>query len=233
MKAYAIVLAGGSGSRMKSEINKVFLPLRGVPAIVRAIAPFTGLCAGAVVVAREQDEEEMTDLLARYGMNRFVSKVVRGGDTRQASVANGLSALPGDAEIVLIHDGARALVTEEVISRALKSAEEKGSGVAAVPVTDTVKKADGQGRVLETLDRAALYAMQTPQAFQVQLIAKAHEKARAEGFVATDDAALLEALGLPVYLTLGDKENLKLTTPEDLTFGEAILNLRREREALE
>lgn len=231
MKAYGLILGGGSGQRMGSEINKVFLPIRGVPAIVRAIAPFSGLCAGAVAVARQEDAEEMTALIRRFGLDRFVQKVVVGGDTRQASVKNGLDALPQDADVVLIHDGARALVTEDVISRALRSAWERGSGVAAVPVTDTVKRADGEGRVLETLNRDELYAMQTPQAFRLSLIREAH--AKAAGDIATDDAALVERMGQPVYLTLGDKENLKLTTPADLAFAEAILTLRREREALE
>ncbi|MDD3335175.1 MAG: 2-C-methyl-D-erythritol 4-phosphate cytidylyltransferase [Eubacteriales bacterium] len=214
-------------------MNKIFLPLRGIPAIVRSVAPFSGICAGAVVVARQEEQEEMTELLAQYGLSRFVKTVAVGGDTRQASVKNGLDALPKDAEIVLIHDGARALITEEVITRALASAEERGCGVAAVPVTDTVKRAEADGRVLETLNREELYAMQTPQAFQVPLIRSAHERAKKDGYLATDDAALLEYAGLPVYLTAGDRENIKLTTPADLAFGEAILTLRREREAMQ
>lgn len=233
MKSYALILGGGSGTRMGSEINKVFLPLRGVPAIIRAIAPFSGLCAGAVVVARQEDMDEMTGLIRRYGMSRFVLAVVKGGDTRQASVKNGLAALPEGAELVMIHDGARALVTEDVITQAMQSAEANGSGIAAIPVTDTIKRADAEGKVLGTLNREELYAMQTPQAFQLPLILKAHEKALQNGFLATDDAALLEYAGLPVYLTPGDRENIKLTTPADMAFGEAILTLRREREALQ
>ena len=177
MKRYVLLLGGGSGQRMGGEINKVFLPLRGVPAIVRAAAPFSGLCAGAVAVARQEELAEMEGVFRRYGLANFVIKVVAGGADRQASVLNGLNALPGDAELVLIHDGARALVSEDVIVRAIESAEGKGSGVAAVPVTDTVKRADKAGRVLETLNREALYAMQTPQAFQLALIRQAHERA--------------------------------------------------------
>ena len=232
MKAYAIILGGGSGRRMGLESNKIFLTLSGIPAIVRAIAPFTGFCAGAVVVAREEDMDEMSAVISQYGLSRFVLRVVPGGATRQGSVKNGLAALPEDADIVLVHDGARALVTDEVIEAALRSAEEKGSGVAAVPVTDTIKKADESGLVTETLTRVELYAMQTPQAFRVELLRRAHAQADAAGYDATDDAALLEYAGMPVYLTRGHKENLKLTTPEDLAFGEAILRMRREREAL-
>ena len=195
MKVCAVILGGGSGSRMGAKQNKIFLPLRGVPAIVRAAAPFTGLCAEAVVVARPEEQDEMTALLRRYGLDSFVKKVVPGGSTRQESVRHGLDALPGDTDIVMIHDGARALVTEDVI-------------------------------------RDELRAMQTPQAFQLPLLRRAHELAEQDGFLGTDDAALLEHAGLPVYLTLGDKENLKLTTPADMAFGEAILTLRREKEAL-
>lgn len=233
MKAYAVILAGGSGRRMGLTENKIFLTLSGVPAIIRAIAPFTGFCAGAVVVSRREDMDEMQGLIARYHLNRFVAAVVPGGDTRQGSVKNGLAALPDDADIVLIHDGARALVTDEVIRRAMESAEEKGSGIAAVKVTDTVKRADASGVVLETLNREELYAMQTPQAFRKEIILRAHKIAEEKGVDATDDAALLELAGEPVYLSLGDKENLKLTTPEDIAFGEAILRMRREREALQ
>ena len=127
MKAYAIILGGGSATRMGGGQNKVFLPIRGIPAIVRATVPFTGICAGAVVVAQAYETDMMEQLLKQFGLSRFVTAVVAGGATRQESVANGLQALPEDAEIVLIHDGARALVTEDVITRALASAQEHGS----------------------------------------------------------------------------------------------------------
>ena len=170
MKTYAIVLGGGSGSRMGGDLNKVLLPLRGVPAIVRAIAPFTGLCAGVVVVARAGEAELMRQLVDRYGLARAVIAVVEGGADRQDSVANGLAALPADAQGVLVHDGARALVTVPIIRRVLESMEQRGSGVAAVPVTDTIKRADASGRALETLPREPLRAMQTPQGFTVQAL---------------------------------------------------------------
>ena len=123
MKSYAIILGGGSGRRMEADRNKVFLPLRGIPAIVRAIAPFSALCAGAVVVAAAAEVEEMRAVIARCGLDRFVMRVVPGGAERQDSVRCGLDALPDDAECVLIHDGARALVTEDVIRRAIESVE--------------------------------------------------------------------------------------------------------------
>ncbi len=230
MSNYAIILGGGSGRRMGSDVNKIFLPLRGIPAIVRAIAPFTGFCAGAVVVAAADEVEDMQAILAKYGMGRFVKAVVPGGSERQYSVYNGLKALPEDAEYVLIHDGARALVTEAVIARALESVEQHGSGVAAVPVVDTIKRAQADGLVLETPERASLYAIQTPQSFRMDVIMAAHEKAREDGFLGTDDASLLEHAGIPVYLSAGDRENLKLTTPTDLELAEVILQIRADEE---
>lgn len=230
MSNYAIILGGGSGRRMKSDLNKIFLPLRGIPAIVRAIAPFTGFCAGAVVVAAADEVEDMQAILAKYGMGRFVKAVVPGGSERQYSVYNGLKALPEDAEYVLIHDGARALVTEQVIRRALESVEQHGSGVAAIPVVDTIKRATADGLVQETPDRASLYAIQTPQSFRMDVIMAAHEKAKEDGFLGTDDASLLEHAGIPVYLSEGDRENLKLTTPTDLELAEVILQIRADEE---
>ncbi|MEG2208790.1 MAG: 2-C-methyl-D-erythritol 4-phosphate cytidylyltransferase [Clostridia bacterium] len=232
MTSYVVVLGGGSGERMGTGVNKVFLPLRGVPAIVRALAPFSALCAGAVVVARPEERAQMQTLLTRYGFSSFVRTVVDGGATRQASVAHGLAALPQDAEAVLVHDGARVLVTETVISAVLASVERRGSGVACVPVTDTIKRATQDGLVLETPKREELYAMQTPQGFALKLLLEAHAKAAADGYLATDDAALLEYAGMPVYLTPGDRENLKLTTPMDIVLAEAILAARVEREAV-
>ncbi len=225
---YAVILAGGSGSRMGAEGNKVFLPVRGIPAIIRAMAPFTSLCGGAVVVAQAAEQEMMTKLIDRFGFGGFVKAVTVGGADRQASVASGLRALPKDAEIVLVHDGARALVSEAVIQRVLASVEARGSGVAAIPVTDTIKRADKDGLVQETLNRAELYAMQTPQGFRLHALKRAHQVAEAAGYRATDDAALLEFAGIPCYLCQGDKENLKLTTPEDLTLAEMILRKREE-----
>ena len=226
MKAYALILGGGTASRMNGDINKVFLPIRGIPAIVRAAAPFTGICAGAVIVSRPGEKEAMEAVIQTYGLSRFVLAVTDGGDTRQASVLNGLNALPEDAEIVMIHDGARALVTEDVITRALQSAIEQGSGIASVAVGDTIKRVDQDNCIQETLDRRQLRAMQTPQAFQVELIKQAHYIALRDGFAGTDDAVLLEHAGLKVHVTEGSRCNIKLTTAFDLLLADAILEDR-------
>ena len=226
MSRYAILLAGGSGTRMGLPDNKVFAPLRGVPAIIRAAIPFTGFCDGMIVVARENERDRMRGLLARFGLKH--ATIVAGGADRQGSVLQGLRALPVDCDAVLIHDGARALVTEAVVERVLQSIEAFGSGVAALPVTDTVKRAK-DGVVVETLDRSELYAMQTPQGFRTADILQAHAVAERDGFRGTDDASLLEHAGMSVHLCAGDSENRKLTTPFDLELAEAILAAREER----
>lgn len=232
MSTYAVILAGGSGRRMGATENKVFLPLRGIPAIVRAIAPFSSLCAGVILVVAPAEEERMRELLTACGMMRLVHAIVAGGEDRQASVYNGLCALPSACDRVLVHDGARALVTEAVIERVLASVEAHGTGIAAVSVTDTIKRVAPGNQIVETPDRSCLYAMQTPQGFETALLRRSHERSLESGLRATDDAALVEALGEPVFICEGDRENLKLTSPVDLALAEAILASRLERELL-
>lgn len=215
----AIILAGGSGVRMGAGRNKVLLPVGGAPAIVRSARAFAPLTDGLVVVARREDLPDIRDLLAEA---RLDATVVPGGATRQASVWSGLNALPGDCGRVLIHDGARCLVNEGVIRRVMDAVETDGAAAAAMPVSDTIRKAEG-GLAAGMLDRASLRAMQTPQGFDVPLIRRAHEAARRDGFLGTDDAALVERLGVPVRLTEGSRRNLKLTTPEDIIMAEAFL----------
>ena len=219
---YAVLLAGGSGSRMGAGKNKVLLSLAGEPVICRAVNAFRGLVDGMVVVARKEDQEAIHQALSAAGLMEHTS-IVPGGDTRQDSVWNGLQALPASCDMVLIHDGARCLVDEGTIRRAMAGAEACGSGVAAIPAVDTVKQVDANERVTDTPDRAFLRAVQTPQAFAVPLIRRAHEQARQEGFLGTDDASLVERMGMSVQLTEGSRRNLKLTTPEDFAAAEAML----------
>lgn len=231
MSTYAIILAAGSGSRMEMAENKVFFPLGGIPGIVRSIAPFSAICKGIVLVVRPQEKQKMENILRGFGLLNLIYAFVPGGDTRQESVANGLKALPQDANTVLVHDGARPLVTEVVIGRVMASIKAHGSGIAAIPVNDTIKQANEHGRVLGTPDRTQLYAMQTPQGFTVDMLRQAHLQAEVDGFITTDDAALVEHAGMEVYLCPGDPENIKLTTPIDIDLAEVILAQRVEREA--
>ena len=220
MKVYAVILCGGSGTRMGAEGNKTLLRVGGEPAIVRSVRVFSKMTDGVVLVTRSGEEALFSQTLAEHGLTAFA--VVPGGKDRQASALRGLEALPPDAEIALIHDGARPFVTEEIIARVIDSVKEYGSGVAAVPARDTIKRADETGLVLETLDRSALWQMQTPQGFYVKDLLSAHQNAARY----TDDAALMEAAGHPVRLVLGSPDNIKLTSPEDLRMINGMLTPR-------
>lgn len=215
----AIILGGGSGQRMGAKCNKVLLPIAGKSMIVRSVEAFVPLVEQVVVVSREEDMPVMASELAQNGLD---VPMVSGGATRQESVWRGLQALSGQCDGVLVHDGARCLVTADVIQRCMASVEECGTGVAAVPVTDTIKTVSDANIALDTPNRTSLRAVQTPQGFKTDLIRQAHEQAQRDGFLGTDDASLVERLGVPVQLTEGSRRNIKLTTPEDLLMAEAF-----------
>lgn len=217
---YAIILAGGNGTRMGSDRNKVLLELRGEPVIVRSVKAFSGLVDGIVLVSRKEDIPAMQSALDKA---KLPAAIVPGGDSRQASVWNGLCALPANCTHVLIHDGARCLVDASTIRRCISSVTMHGTGIAAVPTVDTIKQVTAEEIVTATPDRSSLRAVQTPQGFTVELIRRAHEAAMKDGFLGTDDASLVERLGIPVHLTLGDRKNIKLTTPEDMLMAESFL----------
>ena len=222
----AVIVAAGRGTRMGLERNKVLAPLCGEPVIARTVRAFERagwFDGGIVVVTGACDLCEMKRILADAGLH---AQVVLGGADRQESVCRGLAATNPEAQYVAIHDGARPLVTAEVIARTLESAKKYGSGVAAVPLKDTVKRVNEGGVVVDTPARDALRAVQTPQTFEAELIRRAHA-AYALGERATDDAALAERMGVEVRLTEGDVENIKLTTPEDMLLARQVI-LRRE-----
>ncbi len=220
----AVIVAAGRGTRMGLERNKVLYPLCGEPIIVHTVRAFEALFEGHVVVVTGRDDvSEMKEMLASAGL---AAKVVEGGADRQESVLRGLEACDEQAEIIAIHDGARPLVTQKVIERTIESAKRYGTGVAAVPLKDTVKRVNEAGVVIETPRRDALRAVQTPQTFEASLIRRAHTQG---GERATDDAALVERLGVEVRLTEGDVENIKLTTPEDMLLAEQVLLKRLGR----
>ena len=221
MNVYAVILCGGSGTRMGVSGNKTLLKTGGVPAIVRGFRAFAAVTDGIVLVARAGEEAFFAETLASYGLKALA--IVPGGADRQASALCGLKALPPDAEIALIHDGARPFVTEAVIRRVIDSVMQFGSGAAAVPCRDTVKRADKDGNVLETLDRSTLWQMQTPQGFFVKDLLAAHAAATDRY---TDDAALMEAAGHAVRLVPGSPDNIKLTSPEDLRMVNGMLTPR-------
>ena len=211
MKVYAVILCGGSGQRMGREGNKTLLKVGGVPAAVRCVRAFSEKTEGTVLVVRAGEEALFADTLRTYG--EHVLAIVPGGADRQESALQGLLALPDQEGIALIHDGARPFVTGEIIGRVIAGILAYGAAAAAVPVRDTVKRADANGLVLETLNRSELWQMQTPQGANIACLLEAHRTSAARY---TDDAALLEAAGFPVQLVLGGYDNIKLTSPEDL-----------------
>ncbi len=217
MSVFAILVCGGSGTRMGVDGNKTLLRVGGVPSCVRAARTLLKSVDGLIAVTRAGEEETFEAAFSAFGVP--VDRVTAGGATRQQSVFQGLQCLPEDCGEVLIHDGARPLVDAATVERVLASVREYGTGVAAIRVTDTVKRAGPDGVVAETLDRSALWRIQTPQGFRRDLLERAHASARDER---TDDAGLVEALGEPVRLVLGSPENIKLTRQEDLEMAEAL-----------
>ncbi|MBR5344511.1 MAG: 2-C-methyl-D-erythritol 2,4-cyclodiphosphate synthase [Clostridia bacterium] len=216
----AIVLGGGAGTRMRAGINKVLLPLAGIPVIRRAVEAMAPFAESIVVVCPDAERPQFEAALD--GLDADIS-YASGGNTRQASAWNGLCALPEDCDHVLIHDGARCLTDTETMRAVIRGAEETGAAVASIPCVDTVKSVDQDHYVTGTLDRSNLRCVQTPQAFRRDLIVEAHLAAQRDGFLGTDDASLVERLGHPVLLTEGSRRNLKLTTPEDFAVAEAYL----------
>ncbi len=218
-KTAAIIVAAGRGERM-GGVDKVFAPLAGKPLLAWVVDVFQSceLIDRIVIVLREEDIKRGEELVADRGWSK-VSDVCAGGEERQQSVANGLNLLK-DCHWVVIHDGARPLVTEALIKGGLEAAGESGAAIAAVPVTDTIKLAGDDGFVMGTPPRKSLWAVQTPQVFRFDIIKEAHDKAK--GMV-TDDAALVERLGYKIKLYTSSYDNIKITTPSDLALAEILL----------
>ena len=222
-KTAAVIAAAGRGERMGGA-DKVFATLAGKPVLAWAVDAFQQCPAidRIVVVLAEQDLERGRELVAEGGWAKVID-VCPGGEERQQSVAAGLGRLK-DCRWVVIHDGARPLVTAALIESGLEAAKETGAAVAAVPVSDTIKMASEDGFVLGTPPRQRLWSVQTPQVFRFDIITEAHR--RAEG-MATDDASLVERLGYRVRLYMGSYDNIKITTASDLALAEILL--RREK----
>ena len=221
----AVIVAGGSGVRFGSD--KLMADLDGVPVLVRTLTAFenTELVREIVVVARSDALEQVRGLCAEHGLAK-VTAVVPGGSTRALSCFAGVMAVSDRADIVAIHDGARPLVTPELITDALWNAYRHGAAVPAVPVRDTIKRAE-DSIVTETPDRKSLFAVQTPQCFQRNLIQAALMDAVKNAPEITDDCMAVERLGGKIRLTEGSEENIKITTPLDLELAELILRKRR------
>lgn len=217
-----IVAAAGSSRRMEGQ-NKLMLPLDGIPVLARTLLALDGsrLIDEIVVAVREEDLLPTGDLCRLYGVTKPV-KIVRGGESRLDSVLAAAMECREDAAFLAVHDGARPLADPELIDRVVALAHRTNAAAPAVPVKDTIKLAHNCV-VEQTLDRSVLYAMQTPQVFDGDLIRAALQKALDDGMELTDDCAAVERLGMKVTLTAGDERNIKLTTPTDLLIGEVLL----------
>lgn len=222
MKYEIIVLAAGQGKRMKAGRNKQFLTIQNVPLIIHTLQKFEQdpWCSGIVLVVNEKEVAIFEELLTEYPIQKVQSLTV-GGDERQHSVYNGLKSLK-QAQMVLIHDGARPFVQQNTIHELVEKAASDKAAVLAVPVKDTIKRVE-QGTVIETVERSSLWAIQTPQAFLFDVVMDAYEKAKTNEYLGTDDASLVEKAGQKVSIVEGNYDNIKLTTPEDLLYAEAIL----------
>ncbi|QDZ82613.1 2-C-methyl-D-erythritol 4-phosphate cytidylyltransferase [Priestia megaterium] len=232
MKYEIIVLAAGQGKRMKAGRNKQFLTIQNVPLIIHTLQKFEQdpWCSGIVLVVNEKEVEIFEELLTEYPIQKVQSLTV-GGDERQHSVYNGLKSLK-QAQMVLIHDGARPFVQQNTIHELVEKAASDKAAVLAVPVKDTIKRVE-QGTVIETVERSSLWAIQTPQAFLFDVVMDAHEKAKTNEYLGTDDASLVEKAGQKVSIVEGNYDNIKLTTPEDLLYAEAILTKLNRTEGVE
>jgi 2-C-methyl-D-erythritol 4-phosphate cytidylyltransferase len=215
---------------MGHKTPKQFLTLGGLPLLVHSLRVLEASDAvSAIVLAVPKSEMDYCrqDIVSAHGF-RKVQAVVEGGEERQDSVGRGLAAVGAEADIVLVHDAVRPFLTVDMIAKVVAAAAKYGAAIAAIPMRDTVKRAGADGLIDETVDRKPLWLAQTPQAARRALLQEAHRKAQAEGFRGTDEAQLIERLGHRVALVDGSTENIKITRPEDLMIGEAILAGRQK-----
>ncbi|WP_244297351.1 2-C-methyl-D-erythritol 4-phosphate cytidylyltransferase [Brevibacillus antibioticus] len=226
MSTGVVIVAAGSGKRMGGQRNKLWLPLAGEPILAHTVRLFTTHpdMDEVVLVVSEADYAEV---MAWISAEKLTVVVTLGGAERQDSVRNGLASLSANCDYVLVHDAARPFVTRKQISDMIKQVQQDQATIMAVPVKDTIKVVGATGLVESTPARESLWAVQTPQAFRMSLLREAHQAAEAAGKLGTDDAMLAEWLGHPVSVMQGSYENIKITTPDDLWFGEEILRKRK------
>ena len=224
---HLLIPAAGSGKRMGSDQNKLLLNLLDRPLLswTLAAAHAAQTIEWIGIMGQPYDFDAFQRCLDIVGLTKPVT-LIAGGDTRQASVFNGLQALPPDAQAVLIHDGARCLATPDLFDRCGAALATCPGLIAAIPVKDTIKVVDDQDWIQATPDRRQLWAAQTPQGFHVDLLKRCHQLGKEQGWEVTDDAALLEKCGHLVKIVPGEETNLKITTPVDLAIAEFILRQR-------
>lgn len=225
MKIGAVIVAGGKGTRMGYEKNKVLMPVLGKEIILYTLKAFSenSRIDEICLVTGEEDVTVCRELVLAHGLFK-VKKIIVGGATRQESVYNGLLNI--DCDFVCIHDGARALISDELISATLDDAVKYGASAPGVKCKDTLKTVSDDGFIAGTVDREKTVLIQTPQIFKKDEILKFHEDAKKDGIEVTDDCALAEYYGRKIKITDGSYENIKLTTPEDVLTAERIIKER-------
>ena len=223
---HLLIPAAGVGRRMRSDRNKLLLELLGKPLIAWSLlaAENSSSIEWIGIIGQPTDFADFENILTKLNLTKV--KLITGGATRQESVYNGLQALPKEAQRVLIHDGARCLASPQLFNRCSEALKHCKGLIAAVPVKDTIKVVDRQKIITDTPNRNDLWAAQTPQGFDVELLKCCHDKGRELNWQVTDDAALFEKCQLPVKIVEGEETNLKVTTPVDLAIAEFILQQR-------
>jgi 2-C-methyl-D-erythritol 4-phosphate cytidylyltransferase len=228
MKADTIIVSAGKGHRFMKGKKKQFYLLADKPILAHTLDKFENcplIHSILLVVGQEDMDYCLKEIIEKY-QYRKISQIVPGGKRRQESVKNGIDFLSKETDIVVIHDGVRPFVTKEMIEESIRSAVKFQAVVMAMPVKETVKMVQRDGTVLKTLDRDSLWQIQTPQTFQVNVIKEAHYRAMEDGFIGTDDASLVERLGVKVRILPGSYTNIKITTPEDLMLAHLILQMQ-------
>ncbi len=221
----AVIVAAGSSRRM--GFDKLFAPLRGKPVVAYSIAAFekTPEIGEIILVTRPEKKSRLVELIAHEGWKK-IGQIIEGGAERHLSVWRGLQAVNASAAFVAIHDGARPLTTPGVIRRCLALAREKGAACVAAPIPDTVKRASEDGMVVESVERAGLWAMQTPQVFSTPIILQAYAAIISSGEHVTDEVSAVQRMGVNIALLRNDEWNLKITIPRDLELAEHVLAAR-------
>jgi len=219
MQKYALIVAGGSGTRMRNELPKQFITVLGKPILMHTLEAFHFDAIQIILVLPKKQIDFWQELCQKNAF--FIPHtVVEGGNTRFESVQNGLNSIIGEEGLVAIHDGVRPIITKEIISSAYREAAIHGNAIVSVALKDSIRRVEGENNSAE--DRTAYRLIQTPQTFQVQRIKQAFQLATHTAF--TDDASVLEAMGEHIHLIDGDYRNIKITTPEDLMVAETYLD---------
>jgi len=228
MQSTVIIPAAGSGTRFGSALPKQFIPLLGVPILVRTLQVFerTSAVQHIVLAASPDFHPLISELVEEYGVTK-IAAIVQGGNERQDSIFNALqTSVCAASDVVLVHDAVRPFITPDFIHAIIESAWEQGAVVPGLVPKETIKECDEAGLVQTTHERSRLRAIQTPQGFRREVLTQAHTKAQQQSFLGTDDASVVEFAGFPVHIIAGEEKNIKITTPLDFLWAELLYQMK-------